>query len=249
MQADSVQNAAPGDAFDAQRVFVGRLPQVWVLLLDLAANHQLDHALERQVLDLVGPHVRAVSQDRDAVADLGHLRVAMRDVDEGDVVHQLELADEGEELPSRVLLEHVRGLVENDHLRVSGQSACDLDHLLLGDAQPRDQNVGVQIDVELSQVLVSSGEKLLLVDDAGRKAWLVAEKHVSRDRQVLRQVQFLVDELQAIIERVLRLGDGHRLAVDEDLSVVASVRAGEHLDERAFPRAVLAQENVDFAGT
>ena len=84
--------------------------------------------------------------------------------------------------------------------------------------------------------------------DEAEPARLVAEEHVLRHRQVVDQVEFLVDGGDAGLHRGLRVGEADRLAEPLDLPGVGLVRAGEHLDQRGLAGAVLAEQAVHLAG-
>ncbi len=76
----------------------------------------------------------------------------------------------------------------------------------------------------------------------------MAEEDVLRHRQVLHQVQFLVDGGDAQPH-----GGGGRLRPDRlpppgDLALVGLVGSGEHLDQGGLPGAVLPEEAVHLSG-
>ena len=231
----------------AQGVLLFRRSEVRVLLLDLPADHQLDHRVERQVLDLVGADVRAVPEDRDAVADLGDLGIPVRDVHERDALFLLELADELEQVLAGAVLQHVRRLIEDDDLGLGRQGASDLHHLLLGDAQPGDHLPGVQVNVEALQVLGCPRVERLLVDHTHAPHGLHPEEHVACDIQVLGEAQLLVDDAETLVQGILRGTDRDRVSLDQDLARIGLVCATQNLDQGALAGSILAEQDVDFA--
>ena len=55
-----------------------------------------------------------------------------------------------------------------------------------------------------------------------------------------------MDHADAVVEGVLRGGNGHGCVVDVDLAFVGVVYAGKHIHQRGLPAAVLAQEGQDL---
>ena len=60
--------------------------------------------------------------------------------------------------------------------------------------------------------------------------------------------QRLIDRLDAIFLGIARVGDRCFLAIDEDLTGIALVGAGQDLDQRRLARAVVPKQRHDFAG-
>ena len=79
-------------------------------------------------------------------------------------------------------------------------------------------------------------------------AWLVAEEDALGDRQVVDEVELLVDRRDAASERAGRVTVGERLAVEEDLAGGRLDDARDALDQRRLARAVGPEQAVDFAG-
>lgn len=76
----------------------------------------------------------------------------------------------------------------------------------------------------------------------------MAEVDVLGHRQVLHQVEFLVDGGDAEAHGGDGRAQGDLFAAPGDRAVVRLVGAGQDLDERGLPRAVLAEQAVHFAG-
>ena len=76
---------------------------------------------------------------------------------------------------------------------------------------------------------------------------LLAEEHVGGDRQVAAKQHFLVDGVDAVIDRLLRIGQARRLAFPQDLAAGSTDDAGQKLDQGGFAGAVLADDRVDLA--
>ena len=75
-----------------------------------------------------------------------------------------------------------------------------------------------------------------------------AKRDVLQHRHRLEQREMLEDHADAEPAGGARIGDAGRRAVEDDLSLVRREDAIDHLDERRFARAVLAEKRVDFAG-
>ena len=87
------------------------------------------------------------------------------------------------------------------------------------------------------------------VDEAAAAPPLVAEEDVLGDRQVRHQRELLVDDHDPDVLAVADAAEVHRLAVVDDLAVVAAGRvdAREHLHQRGLAGAVLTADRVDLA--
>ena len=73
---------------------------------------------------------------------------------------------------------------------------------------------------------------------------LVAEEDVLGDRQSLDEVELLVHRGDAEVHGRLGVAQRDLLALPLDGALVGLVNAGQHLDQRALPRAVLTEEAV-----
>ncbi|KGS05236.1 ABC transporter, carbohydrate uptake transporter-2 (CUT2) family, ATP-binding domain protein [Burkholderia sp. ABCPW 111] len=160
------------------------------------------------------------------------------------------------------LARHERGgrLVEHEDLVASDQRARDLHDLLLRDGELADQAIGRQIDAELlvqHRAAVAPHPADVERQQAGepRRA---AERRRAREEQRLGdrkrrgQQAFLMDEADAggpLASGAGRRGGERRQrrAADRDLAFVRRVETREHLDERRFARAVLADQPVHGA--
>ena len=78
-------------------------------------------------------------------------------------------------------------------------------------------------------------------------ARLVREEDALRDRQVLDQVELLVDRRDAARERRRGVAHRQRLALEEDLAAGGLVDAGDALDQRRLAGAVRAEQAVHLA--
>ena len=140
-------------------------------------------------------------------------------------------------------------LVEDDDTRVPEHRAGDGDGLALtagqaGDVlpdrgdRPHRETVEGLLRPLLHGVLVE-------LDSVGK---LATEEEVVHDVEVVAQREVLIDDLDAERVGLLRVGDVHRLAVEEVFTRVERVDAGDALDERALARSVVTSESRHLSG-
>src|SRR5262249_10131379 len=79
-------------------------------------------------------------------------------------------------------------------------------------------------------------------------AALAAEKKVGRHAQVFREVQLLVNEADAMLQRLANVLEMHRPTIEKSLAPVRLVNTGEDLHERRFAGAVSPQNRQHLAG-
>ncbi|VWB42097.1 hypothetical protein BSE24067_01888 [Burkholderia seminalis] len=89
------------------------------------------------------------------------------------------------------------------------------------------------------------GERALV--DHAEPARQLAEHQVLRDRQLGHQMQLLVDDRDAGLERRARRREALDGAVQRQRAGLRLVHAGQHLQQRRLARAVLAHQPVHFA--
>src|SRR5438552_10244077 len=76
---------------------------------------------------------------------------------------------------------------------------------------------------------------------------LAAEKNVLGDVEVRNERELLKDDGDAEPSRVRRRFQPHRLAIEQDLARVGTLRAAEDAHQRRLPRAVLSEKEMDVA--
>ena len=169
-----------------------------------------------------------------------------RDEEDGDAA-VAQVADDVEELLDLAAVEARGGLVEHEHAGVGDHRPADRDELLDGDGVLGAASSGCRCGARGCQVARGLGVRRRPVDAAAR-AGLVTEHDVLADRQVLAEVDLLVDGRDAGGLRVGGAGRHAGLPADRDGAAVDRVDAGERLDQRRLAGAVLAHEGVDLAG-
>ncbi len=101
-------------AFHAKH-FVGKWgSRLGKQLRELAANHQLDHAVARQLGERLAGDETTVAEDRDVVGNLPQLVELVRDVNDADVL-LLELANQPEEDLDFLFRDRRGRLVHDNH--------------------------------------------------------------------------------------------------------------------------------------
>ena len=213
-----------------------------------------DHAADDPVLGraAVG-HVErldgaAVADDGGRVGDRRDLTELVRDHDAGDAL-VAEAAHQVQQVRRVDVVERRCGLVEDQQPHLLGQRLGDLHQLLLADAQLDDRGDRVLVQPDRPQQRRGLGVGAVPVDEPAAAPALVAEEDVLGDRQVRHQREFLVDDDDAARFAVLDAPEADRLAVQDDLAVVAARRVdpGQHLHQGGLPGAVLAADRVDLA--
>ena len=72
------------------------------------------------------------------------------------------------------------------------------------------------------------------------------EDDVLGGRQYVDQFEMLVDHPDPAVESILRIRDGDRLTVHEDLALIRIIDAGDHVHQRGLAASVLAEDGKDL---
>ena len=132
-------------------------------------------------------------------------------------------------------------LVHDQDAAVHRQGAGDFHDLLLAKAQLLDR--GQRVDLFLQTLHQDLGLTLFLGEiDAGGAHDLAPHEDVVTHRKVGGEAQLLVDDRDATIARLGRIGEGDRLAVQHDLARGRLNHARKDLHQRRLARAVLAEK-------
>ena len=143
-----------------------------------------------------------------------------------------------------------RGLIHDQDLRVEGQCTRNFHHLQARNRQVTAVGGGVDVHVEALEQLARIADHLAVVDVSKLGRAGSTDVQVLGDGQVRNDVEFLVDDRQAEVTRVLRRLDVDLLSLQPDLAArVGLVDTGEHLHERGLARSVLTAETQDFTGS
>ena len=137
--------------------------------------------------------------------------------------------------------ENGSGLVKNKDVRASVKHLDYLNGLLLRDGHFVYLLVRVNVEAVLLAYLFDALGGLLDVEFALVKS----ENDVLRCREHVHELEMLMDHAYFVVERVLGGADDYLFAVDENLTVIRIVDSGDHVHQRCFSGAVLA-ENGEY---
>ena len=139
--------------------------------------------------------------------------------------------------------EHRGGLVQNQHAGIGQQGADDFHALHFADGK----RVHGAMRVHLQPVIAGRG--LNVLDHLGQcNALVQAQPDVLGHGQRVEQAEMLEHHGNAQCPGFLRIADLHRLAVDQDGSLIRLDRTVDDLHQRGLASAVFAQDGVDLAG-
>ena len=139
-------------------------------------------------------------------------------------------------------------LVHDQHARVERERLGDLHELLVGDREPADGLLGIELDAEAVHQLLHRAVQLAAVDAAHRPERVAAHHHVLRHRQVGEERRLLVDHRDARVAGIRGAVERDRLTVDQHVALVGPLYAGEHPHDRRLAGAVLTRERPDLSG-
>ncbi|MEY9883995.1 hypothetical protein ABIA43_005529 [Bradyrhizobium sp. USDA 328] len=217
---------------------------------EIAVDHAADDAvfLDRLCVTVDAVDGAAVTQHRDVVGNLGDLVELVRDQDRADAL----LAEGHQTFEQRGAVGFVearRRLVQNQHPHPLGQRLCDLDQLLLADAEIGDQRVRRFLEADLRQQFPRTPVDLVAVDHAELRRRM-RQEDILRDRHQRNQRQLLMDDDDAERLGIVDVAEATLLALEDDGALVAAMRIdpAEHLHQRRLAGAVLADEGVDLPG-
>ena len=191
-------------------------------------------------------HGHAVPQHHVAVADLHHLAQLVGNEDHAYVL----LFQRAQHIKNALDLgigQGRGGFVHDDNGGFHHQRAGDFDDLLVAGVQGAYQGRGVDIDVHAGKKLPGEAQLLFVIDDVGVFFDLPANEHVFVYRQIVDQVQLLMDKGDARVQGLGGGMEGDGLAVQDDLSLVGLQYAAQDVHQRGFAGAVVAQQRADFS--
>ena len=153
------------------------------------------------------------------------------------------------ELLAALLGERRRRLVDDDDLRGEVGRLDDLDELSVLEIVLVDLLLRADVgEVVFPQELVRLPVHLARVLDAVfHEAVLVAEEDVLRDGEARERAELLHDDGDAFLVRLDLVFRMDFLAVEDEFPAVDRVDAGQHVGQRRFAGAVLADQRVHLA--
>ena len=212
--------------------------------VDLVTHHVLGQCLGVGVLhQSLGHHV-AVPEDGVAVADLHDLTQLVADEDDA---HPLlfQSAHHGKDPLNLRICQGGGGLVHDDDGGILHQSPGNLYNLLVAGIQIPDHGVGVQIQIHFLKQLPGFALHQSLVQQ-NPLLGQVGDEHILIDGQVVDEVQLLMDEADARIQRVHRSGKVHRFSVQRNGAAVSRKDAAQNVHQGRLSGAVFSQQRADL---
>ncbi len=165
----------------------------------------------------------------------------MRNIDDGNAI-LLELANTFEQPNDFVFRKRRRRLIHYKNSRVLRQRFCDLDHLLLCDAEIVRQRMRIDWSSQQFEQARRFGVHSPAI------AQFTPKEDVLRNIEKRDQGKFLKDHRDSEPPCISDGMNAHRLSVDQEFTAIRMVRTTEHLDQRRFAGAVLSHKHVHFAG-
>ncbi len=216
------------------------------MLAELTADHQGHQLLAVIAGNRLDTHQLAVAQHGDALGHPCKLFKPMGYVDDRDATC-LQPCDLLEKHFHFARGEHGSGFVENQHVTVADQVACDLDHLLMADPQFADQRVGIDgVQTHLSHGLDRVFAQALAVDPAS-PAGQVVKKQVFGHGQGRQQVEFLHDHANAELFGLGTTCRLIRLALEFHVSGGRRYQPADDFRQGAFTGTVFPGQRQHFA--
>ena len=210
------------------------------------SDHAADEIVDGDIADVHGRDRLAVAHDGGAVRDLHRFFQTVRDINDSHTFG-LQLCDGLEELCGFFIGQRRGWLVHDDDLGLMIQCLCDLDHLLLRNAETADPASDVDIHLQRIDNGLRVAVDVLPVDARGVFHRKRAEEDVFRNAQLRNKIELLIDDADAKLLRLSRRVDLDGLAVEDDLAGILLICAGQNFHKRGFPCAVFAQQRVDLA--
>ena len=213
---------------------------------DFAADHETNETSFVDVADGVRADALTIAQDGDAVGEGEDFLEAVGNINDADAVFA-EVADDGEEEALLLLGEGRGGLVHDHDAGTGAEGAGDFHELLLGHGEGAHFGFGGNLGAEAGEPLLGSGAAGGPIDPRAGGRGFEAEREIFGDGEVGEQGRLLVNTGDAERARGRRREVGDALAGEGEGAAVGLMRAGDDLNERAFARAVLAEQGVDLA--
>ena len=185
----------------------------------------------------------AVTKHHDVIAEPHHVSEDMADVDDGDTL-QPQAVDGVKKPAGFARCQGGCGFIEYDHLCLRAKRLGDFHKLALALRELVDQRRRRKIEIDGRQKLrrLPAGGGTVDEGQPGNQLGELGDEQVLGDAQIAEQVQFLMDEGNALPRRVTRTLGPVVSAVELDMACVHLVYATDDVHRRGLARAVLADE-------
>ena len=236
---------ADREASDVENDLIRHL-QVFLPLGNLVlADHQAGQLVLVEAAALQGVDAAAFLEDCHPVGDLHDFAHLVRDED--DTFPLVAQLFQHREQPVGLLRGQYRSrLIENQQPAVAQQQLDQFDPLLGTDRELPDRCVKVEVEIEL----VDQGLDLVAIAAALEQVRDIREgnQDILKHRMGRDQHEVLVNHADGAGQGVFRAGEMNRLPIDADLTAVGVIEPGQDVHQGAFPRAVFAEQGMDFPG-
>ena len=170
----------------------------------------------------------------------------MRDKDDTHLLFP-QLPQDGEHLFDFRIGQRRRRLVHDDDFCVHQQSAADFHDLLIRRIQIAHHLFGIERQSHALKYAARLLNHPLMVKKPVLLFQLAPDKHVFVNRQIIDEVQLLMDKRDARIQRLRRRIKLHLFAIQQNLARIRLQNAAQNIHQCRFARAVFAKQRTDFA--
>ncbi len=211
--------------------------------LEVVPQHVSDDGIGRRRPDLAGADSPPVAQHGHTIDEPEELVEAMADIEDAGAT-AAQPPEDVEKMLRVGLRQGCGGLVQHHDAGLLRQGPHDPEHGLARGAQRADEGTRIgRLDAHRAVYALRLRPDPPPGDEAAATRKARHEGDVLADAQIVYQAEVLMDE-----------GDRHRLGVgmcqfpfDADRAFIRLVDAGQDLDQRRLPGAVLADQRVDLA--
>ena len=234
-----------GEILQAEHLVSKLCAAVEGLVAHIMTHHVAGQKVGGHIPDVAFRHHDAVAQHGVAVADLHHLAQLVGDEHDAYVLLFQRAQDFKYVLDFRVG-ERGGGFIHDDDLGVHQKRTGNFHNLLVGGVQIAHHGAGVQCKRHALKYLPGFRNHARMVQKAVFLFQFPADEHVFIDREVVDQVQLLMDKGDPRVQRLTGVLESLRLVIQQNLPCVRPEHAAQNIHQRAFARAVLAQQRADF---
>ena len=188
-------------------------------------------------------HKAAVAHDNDFVGHALDFVELVRNINDAHTP-SLELGNQREKTLGFGRCQRRRRLVHDQQPGIARNRLGDFNELFFGHDQVTHFRFRAGSQPDLLHRCQGGGVHALIVEEPAFHA-LMAKEYVLRDAQMIGEIELLVDQDNALTFGFARVGEAVRHAIDGEIASSRLFIAGENLDQRRFPRAVLAQQADD----
>ncbi len=213
----------------------------------LAPHHPLHNTFRSGLADQIGRNGLAVSKHGDTVTDGKHLIEVVRDEYHGDPVC-LDTGNDVKQASGLAFRQGCGRLVQDQDPAFRLQRPGNFDQLAMGNPERADWSGDVHIrQSDCIQCLSRAPVHFLAVQQTEAVLRQMFYGDVFGDGEVFKQVEFLMNHLNAMILGVMRAHGAVRFASQGDLSRVVGKHARKDLDKGGFAGAVFSDERMNLA--